>query len=257
MDFEKIFAEAAELITNTESEKTGKFWYKENDTSASSIVTETDVAIEKELIRYFNEKMPDYSILSEESGFQNRGYDKVIVIDPLDCTKGFHEGKGNYGSFIAIYEKGICIAGMDLHIPSRQFLMGSSEIKSTIEKEKTGFFYAEIPERTKNREELINRLNELGMPIKSEAHVLNKAYTFLGKYEGLLHSCWSYHDLAAAPLFGRLTGYKVTDAKGQEFEPLDFKRVSGMYPNNAYSVPVVIARPELHEKVINAIKDFF
>ncbi len=260
--FERILQEAAEVIIKTAGmNQQNDSWHKEDNDSARSIVTSTDYSIEKALIDHFSTVLPDYSILSEEKGFLNRGYDKVIVIDPLDCTKGYKEGKDNYGSFIAIYQQGKCVAGMDLHIPTKTSFIGSEErFYSNASMEKTGAFYVEFASDESLNREIERRMAGLVMPIESNAHVLNKVRAFTGYYEGLVHTRWSYHDLGAAPLFGRLTGRKVTDAQGREFEPIDFQRISELYSqtnNEIYSIPVVIAKPELHGRIIDMIKDLF
>ena len=57
--------------------------------SSVSLVTETDIASEKNILRLINKRFPDHSILAEESGASKKKSPHRWIIDPLDGTTNF------------------------------------------------------------------------------------------------------------------------------------------------------------------------
>ncbi len=72
--------------------------------SQSSIVTEADLKSDSLIGRIIMESFPSHNILSEESGFSNRGSDFTWVIDPLDGTSNFASSVPWFGILIAVFE---------------------------------------------------------------------------------------------------------------------------------------------------------
>lgn len=78
----------------------------------SDIVTAADKAAEKIIIGHINERYPDHSILSEESGATARNSRIRWVIDPLDGTTNFSEGLPLFSVSIAVECDGAALAGV-------------------------------------------------------------------------------------------------------------------------------------------------
>ena len=91
-----------------------KIWHKEGN----SPVTEADFAVDSYLKKVLLEARPDYGWISEETADErpNRGYQRLFVVDPIDGTRGFIEGKNNWCVSIAIIENGRPLCGV-LHCP--------------------------------------------------------------------------------------------------------------------------------------------
>jgi len=92
---------------------------------------------------------------------------------------------------------------------------------------------------------------------KIHQHTLNKVRVCAGDHDAFIHTCLSRHDLAAMPLFCKKTGVLVTDHRGNPIEPADFKNEFRKYTTKdetvIYSMPVVIAKPDVHKKILEAL----
>lgn len=73
--------------------------------SASSILTEVDIACEKVIFETIRKSFPDHNLLGEESGFVDNHSDYTWIVDPLDGTSNFAAGIPWFGILIALFEK--------------------------------------------------------------------------------------------------------------------------------------------------------
>ncbi len=68
--------------------------------AANEVFSEVDVHTERRLLTFCKEEYGDYPVISEEFNAQSRppgDTEFTIVIDPLDCTKPYLEGKDGFG----------------------------------------------------------------------------------------------------------------------------------------------------------------
>ncbi len=84
--------------------------YKEKE-SQSSIVTAADLKSDAVISGVIGERFPGHNILSEESGFSNRGSEFTWVIDPLDGTSNFASSIPWFGILIALFESNTPVIG--------------------------------------------------------------------------------------------------------------------------------------------------
>ncbi|MCC8071374.1 MAG: inositol monophosphatase [Bacteroidales bacterium] len=85
----------------------------ETKLNESDIVTAADRASEHCLLTHIHSTYPTHSILSEESGEENRGHDGwQWVIDPLDGTTNFNAGLPNFSVSIGIKYSGTTVGGV-------------------------------------------------------------------------------------------------------------------------------------------------
>lgn len=70
-------------------------------------VTEADLAVEEALIGALRTERPNDSILAEESGMTSGSSTRRWIIDPIDGTTWFMEGKRNWGTHIALEVDGV------------------------------------------------------------------------------------------------------------------------------------------------------
>ena len=75
-------------------------------------VTNSDRKVEKILIDELQKSRPDYSILSEETGFINNNNEFKWVIDPIDGTANFLHGIPHFGISIGLEHKKEIICGI-------------------------------------------------------------------------------------------------------------------------------------------------
>ncbi len=98
-------------------------------------VTLADLEVNELIIKRINEKYPDinWEILSEENfkiatNYHDRNADWLWVLDPLDGTKDFIQGTGNYAMHLALNYKKKPFIGVVL-IPEKDELWISSDEK--------------------------------------------------------------------------------------------------------------------------------
>ena len=93
----KLINESERIIKKTPSNRL-KIDFK----SDKSPVTKIDMKIEKELRSMIIKKYPGHDIYGEE--YQNKSNNSpfVWVIDPIDGTKNFINGNGNFGTLISL-----------------------------------------------------------------------------------------------------------------------------------------------------------
>ena len=85
-------------------------WTKEND----SPVSEADLAVDRHLAQALKAARPDYGWLSEETAETVRADDagRTFVVDPIDGTRAFIEGRKSWCVSVAIVEQGRPVAGV-------------------------------------------------------------------------------------------------------------------------------------------------
>lgn len=104
----------------------------ETKTGPTDLVTIADKEAEIDLTRIFEDILPGSLVLGEEAVSQNEtsigllgeedGY--VWVIDPVDGTLNFAEGREKFGTIVSLAYKGEIIQGWILDIPNDRIAMG-------------------------------------------------------------------------------------------------------------------------------------
>lgn len=91
-----------------------KVWQK----ASNSPVSEADFAVDNYLKEVLLKNRPHYGWISEETNDErpSQEYHRFFVVDPIDGTRGFIEGKTTWCISIAIIENGRPICGV-LHCP--------------------------------------------------------------------------------------------------------------------------------------------
>lgn len=74
-------------------------------------VADTDLAVERALVARLDEERPDDGLLGEEFGARGRE-DRRWILDPIDGTTGFVQGKPTWGTQIALEIDGRCVLGV-------------------------------------------------------------------------------------------------------------------------------------------------
>ena len=71
-----------------------------------SPVTKIDMQVERSLRKLISQKYPEHGIYGEEYQNKNLRSEFIWVIDPIDGTKNFINGNGNYGTLLALCHQG-------------------------------------------------------------------------------------------------------------------------------------------------------
>jgi myo-inositol-1(or 4)-monophosphatase len=92
-----------------------------------SPVTEADIAVDRYLEATLKAALPDHGWLSEESVDDPARMDRkrVIIVDPIDGTRGFVSGDDSWCVSIGVVENGVPVAGV-LFAPARDELYAAA-----------------------------------------------------------------------------------------------------------------------------------
>ncbi|MFC1740955.1 inositol monophosphatase family protein [Nanoarchaeota archaeon] len=91
------------------------------ENQAASALTEADIKVQEELLRYFLDQGYDFKIFAEEDTryvdeFPEEG-DTLVSLDPVDGTLAYKNNLPNFCTVLAVYEKG-CLDGVMVHTPA-------------------------------------------------------------------------------------------------------------------------------------------
>ncbi len=234
--------------------------------------TKADTESEKALRAYFREVMPEYNVLGEEFGGEYNGNGKVILMDPLDGTRHFKERQPRFGPIIGVYEQGHNVAGIAHNVLRELTYVATDEtglerIGTAEEGWPPGVIYiggdvASCPTFQGDLARIIQSSfphNEV-IAKSGEHDVLHQARVCAGKWAVYFHAGQGRHDIAAAPIFGRLTGTNVTDHNGKPYDLLDAELEAEKYKNGAHGVvnstTVLIAKEPYFEALLKALEPY-
>ena len=104
----------------------------ETKTGPSDFVTEADRAAEAKLKTAFRDIYPGAVFVGEESVADDPGLVDAIdddgafwIVDPLDGTRNFVQGRPEFGTIVALVDKGEIRAGWIYAIPDRRMAVGA------------------------------------------------------------------------------------------------------------------------------------
>ena len=97
-----------------------------------SLVTDSDILAESELIIFIKENFPNISIVSEENPSSHlESYElknRFAIIDPIDGTENYYYTKSNYGSVVSVVYDDFVYHG--IYIPSLKQTVSSININN-------------------------------------------------------------------------------------------------------------------------------
>lgn len=212
----------------------------ENDYS-----TEADHASEAFIIKEIQQHFPQDAIVAEESGKHTKdNAEYTWIIDPLDGTSNFANGRNDFGVFIARCKDEVpelvvafgpiaeqlatATLGGGTSLNSKKIIL-SNEVESLLKP-----FGA--------NSELYPRLQPLGSAETNHSAIGATIRTLQGKYSAYVCNAGAVWDFVVPALLFSEAGWKVTNFANTQFI------WDGII---AYDVPGVIAAPsELHDKIV-------
>lgn len=199
--------------------------------SISSVLTEADLASEKAILEVLSEATGSWNIVTEESGYQNKGSDYTWVVDPLDGTSNFAAGLPWFGVIIALFENEIpVLGGMYLPVDQQLYLTEKgggatrngeviSVTASTVLSEHLlsySFDFNEDQDKTRSEMEIMAKLSRKVRNIRSTNSLVDFCYVADGRLGAALNQTTKIWDIGVPWLMIREGGGKVTDIKGKE-----------------------------------------
>lgn len=202
---------------------------------AIDLVTEIDIAIEREFRTMIGERFPDHVVLGEE--FEQRGdRDGVArycwVFDPVDGTTNYAHGLPIFCSSLALEIDGVAVVGA-IYDPSRRELYTAER--------GTGAWLNGVPLSVSSAETLIDSLLVTGFPysVQQDAEelvglfgeflgkaravrrlgsaALDLCYVAAGRLDGFWEQKLNPWDMAAGALLVEEAGGTVTSSSGEPF----------------------------------------
>ncbi len=239
----------------TAGEIARKFFYKGNakawDKSENHPVTEADIAVNDHLIKVLQTARPDYGWLSEETvdDASRHTAARSFVVDPIDGTRAFIDGKPHFTICLAVIENGKSVAGVVYNPITEEmyeaYLGGGARLNTQIItpsgcntiKDCTIIGYP-------------RKFRRLGWPDMSVSIRNSMAYRIVMVAAGQRDATVTFTpksdwDLAAACLIADEAGAVTTDLEGHQFL---FNEESTK--NNG----VICASPALHALLLRQVK---
>ncbi len=217
-----------------------------------SLVAAADLEANKVIIKTIKKHFPNHSILSEESGFENKKSDYKWVIDPIDGTHNFLHGIPIFGTSIALEYKNEVILGV-LHFPilkltviaekNKGAFLNGKRIKVSNKKSLEHSFilfefsYANRKEKTDFLEKLIHKTIDVRNFGSAVYHLLLVA---CGKCDGFVILATNEWDIAAGFLIVEEAGGKITDLHGNKWNPHQSK--------------YIISNGKIHKELLKYVK---
>ena len=220
-------------------------------------VTMTDKKVEKILIEELQKARPDYSILSEETGYIKKGEEFKWIIDPIDGTANFLHGIPHFAISIGLEKNDEIICGI-IYDPikdemffaekgngsylNNQRIRVSSRSKLNNCMVVTGGPRKDSSEREKVIEEYKKFSSAVDVPIrKMGSAALDMAYVAAGRFDGFWQRNLNHWDIAAGIIIVKEAGGFVTDFSG----------------NNKYveNKTILVANSKINEEMITILNN--
>ena len=164
----------------------------------ADFVTNSDLKTEKIIIEELKKAKPNYSILSEENGFENnKDKNNTWIIDPIDGTVNFLHGIPHFAISIALKSNDEIISGIIFDPIKNEIFYAEKN---------NGAFFNNHRIRVSKKSEINNCLfvtggklvNELELPYrKSGCAALDLAYVAAGRYDGYFQKDLNLWDIGA------------------------------------------------------------
>jgi len=231
--------------------------------SISSVVTDADLAAEKEIISILTETSGSFNIITEETGFLNYDSEYTWIVDPLDGTSNFAAGLPWFGVIIALLHKETPVLGgmylplaNDLYLAEQgkgAFKNGHAVRAATSESMEEhlvaySFDFSDIPGKTESEMEILKKLSRSVRNIRSTNSLVDFCYVADGRLGAALNQSTKIWDIAAPWLLIREAGGEVSDIDGGEI----MFQVSENSVNFNYTI--VASGSSLHKELIKTIK---
>lgn len=229
---------------------------KHSGSGGANIVTTADVESEQAIVAAISKHFPDHEFLGEEGHAADTSAPHLWIIDPLDGTNNFAHGIPQFAVSVAYYQNGKGICGVVINPVSGDLYTASvgggafrngepanvnshQSLSDTMLA--TGFYY----DRGAMMRSTLGAIDSLfGKGIhgirRFGAAALDLCAVGAGQYGGFFEFTLSPWDYAAAAIFIREAGGKITNCAGSE---LSLLKTSVLATNGA-----------LHEAMLDTIK---
>ncbi len=204
-----------------------------NYKGALDLVTQADTKSESVILEILRKRLPNVSILAEESGRADRDRKRRFIVDPLDGTTNFAHTYPMFAVSIAYEEDGRVCAGV-VYDPLRDELFTAQKgkgaylnglrmkVSQTTQLERsllvTGFPY-DLREDLEGNLRLFTRFMGVARAVRRDGSAaLDLCYLAAGRFDGFWEEKLGPWDTAAGALIVEESGGVVTDFSGNIFD---------------------------------------
>ncbi len=229
---------------------------------AVDIATNADLEVEKFIKSEVAKLYPDHGFLGEEFGEENADSEYVWVIDPLDNTKEYVRGVGEYNCLVAVEHKKKLVVGVTRRMGHEvryasslgggAFMDGKQMHVSKTDTLDTSFVGTNMPNRVNFTKEEIHTYTALFESLVGEVYRLRPSFddarSFAWVAQGALDAVISlphtnkWVDVASGILLVTEAGGTVSDFQGNPIKNRDLSR------------GVVVSNGILHDHILTIIQ---
>jgi myo-inositol-1(or 4)-monophosphatase len=200
----------------------------------NNLVTEADFASDKAIRSIIKTAFPDHGIVSEESSEKVTQSDYRWIIDPIDGTVNFANGIPLCCVSIGLEFQGAMLMGAVYNPVMEEFFFAEKEKGATLNGEKisvsikshlitsclvTGFPYTYL-EQPNGPLEVFSKLIKKGIPVRRlGSAAMDLCWVAAGRFDGFYEHELHAWDSAAGFLIVEEAGGKVTNLKGEKYDP--------------------------------------
>ena len=207
----------------------------------TDFVTNSDLKVEKIIIDELNKAKPNYSIISEENGVNEKNdINNTWIIDPIDGTVNFLHGIPHFAISIALKSNNEIISGLIFDPIKNEMFYAEKN---------NGAFYNNQRIRVSKKNEINDCLfvtegkikKDINLPYrKSGCAALDMAYVASGRYDGYFQNDLSLWDIAAGIVLVREAGGIINN--------IDL--------NNNQNIKVIASSSDINAKLLKILGNF-
>ena len=221
----------------------------------NDLVTEADHASEKAIFKVIQDNHPDHFILSEETGELAQDSPIKWIIDPIDGTINFANGIPICCVSIGVEENGVMIMGAVYNPFMNEMFFAERGKGATLNDKKitvsdktdllrsclvTGFPYQYLD--TENGPlQIFEKLIRKAIPVRRlGSAALDLCWTAAGRFDGFYEHKLQAWDSAEGYLIVEEAGGRVTDLKGNAYNP--------------YQPGIIATNGKIHDQLLALVK---
>lgn len=206
----------------------------QNKEGINNPVTEADHASEKAIFEIIRMHFPDHYILSEESGALAQSSSYKWIIDPIDGTINYAQGIPICAVSIAVEHEGKILMGLVYNPFMNELFFAELGKGATLNEKRiqvsmqdnldksclvTGFPYTYL-DAPNGPLDVFEVLIRKGIPVRRlGSAAIDLCWTACGRFDGFYEHKLQAWDSAAGFLIVEEAGGKVTDLKGEDYNP--------------------------------------
>jgi myo-inositol-1(or 4)-monophosphatase len=251
----QILYEAANAAAAIIKEYANKNFTISSKEGINDLVTEVDHKSEEVIFEIIKKNFPDHDILSEESGALIQDSKYKWIIDPIDGTVNYANriplccvsigieisGKIQMGAvfnpflnefFFAEKDKGVTLNDTSIHVSNTASVKQSCLV--------TGFPYTYL-DMENGPLEVFSKLIRKGIPVRRlGSAAMDLCWVAAGRFDGFYEHKLNAWDSAAGYLIVEEAGGKVTDLKGNYYNP--------------YQPGIIATNGIIHQQLLDVVK---